>query len=131
MCKKFCSLIQTLSFNSKKTVVIEGRSANFTTHKDSTFLDISTGKGSSKNNTYAITSNGYLCLFSPNKLLEKWVNLKCNTAYAVSVTEKIIACGCSDGVIRLFDPISLEYINTVIRPHCLGKEYLGKESVTR
>ena len=29
-------------------------------------------------------------------------------------------CGCSEGVIRIFDPRTLDYLVTVPKPHSLG-----------
>jgi hypothetical protein len=99
----------------KSTNIIEGHSATFPQHKDSVFLDACCGKGPSKGNVYCITTKGLLCCFSsgsryvlseigvqplPPRLMEKWVNLKATGVFSVSVTDRYIACGCSDGIIR-------------------------------
>jgi len=49
----------------------------------------------------AITSNGILCLFSENRVLEKWIDLHVRGAYAINLTEDgRIVCACTDGIIR-------------------------------
>ncbi|KAJ3098936.1 hypothetical protein HDU97_003573 [Phlyctochytrium planicorne] len=70
--------------------------------------------------TYAITEKGILVLFSEDRVMEKWVDLKVARGRCIAVTDKMIVCGCSDGVIRLFEPITLKYIATIPKPHPLG-----------
>lgn len=40
----------------------------------------------------------YLSLDS--RVMEKYVNLKTSGVYALTVTDKFVACACSEGVIR-------------------------------
>ncbi len=89
--------------NSQKVLasLIEGRSGIFGSHKDSIFLDVASGKGSSKGNVYTVTNKGLLCCFTAStRILEKWVNLKATGVYGISLTERYIACACSNGIIR-------------------------------
>lgn len=36
------------------------------------------------------------------------------------LSESYLFCGCANGVIRLFDPYTLDYIVTLPYPHTLG-----------
>lgn len=46
------------------------------------------------------------------------------------VTPTVIICGCSDGIIRLFEPISLVYIGTLPKPFPLAMDLtLGAGSI--
>lgn len=101
--------------------LIDGRSGVLGAHRDATFVDVACGRGAASGYTYCVTATGMLCVFSPNRLMEKWVNLKTSRVFSLSVCEGTVACACADGVIRLFEHISLEYINTLPRPFPLGK----------
>ena len=47
--------------------------------------------------------------------------LICQTPTALSVTVgQHLFCGCVDGVVRVFDPLSLSYISSLPNPHPLG-----------
>lgn len=41
-------------------------------------------------------------------------------ATCLSVTDRFIFCGCSDGMVRAFSPANLHFLCTMPRPHCLG-----------
>ena len=42
--------------------------------------------------------------------------------FAVCVGKKSVVCGCSDGVIRMFEPSTMKYLATLPRPHATGHE---------
>ena len=48
------------------------------------------------------------------------LSLKASPAYCLVVNEQYLFCGCSEGVIRIFDPRTLDYLVTVPKPHSLG-----------
>lgn len=85
----------------KKVSNIEGRSGTFASHRDATFIDVTCGKGAGKGTMYCVTSQGQLCAFSiESRCMEKWVDLKVAFAYALTVSDRYVACSCSDGIIR-------------------------------
>ena len=43
-----------------------------------------------------------------------------NDAFALYVTNDHLLCGCSDGVVRVFEPASLTHIVNLPKPHPLG-----------
>ncbi|KAJ3590687.1 hypothetical protein NHX12_008636, partial [Muraenolepis orangiensis] len=56
-----------------------------------------------------------------------------SSARCLAVTESLVFCGCSDGIVRVFSPVNLQFISNLPRPHCLGVQLgthgdLGKES---
>ncbi|KAJ3130055.1 hypothetical protein HK098_006767 [Nowakowskiella sp. JEL0407] len=122
----------------QKSKVIEGRFGIMNEHKDSLFMDVASKKSEnydsapfysetdseishpSNSYTYTITDKGILMMFGEGRVMEKWVELKVNGGASLDVTDKFIVCGCTDGTIRLFEPVSLQYITTILKPHSLG-----------
>lgn len=105
------------------TPQIEGKYAILGGHKNSVFIDIVCYLSpiTHQKKTYSITENGELILFN-ERLLESWVNLNVEHGYSISVCDRFVVCGCSDGIVRLFDPDTLIHINTLPRPHYLGMD---------
>ena len=86
---------------------------------ESTFIDIARGP---RSRYYAVSTEGVLVSISSKKILDKWVKLKSTNAYCLSLSDGVIACGCSDSTVRLFDVGNLTYITTLPRLHPLGNE---------
>lgn len=42
-----------------------------------------------------------------------------------ALSPEIVACACSDGIVRLFSAIDLSYCQTIPKPHAIGKEEAG------
>ncbi|KAJ1552153.1 Mitogen-activated protein kinase-binding protein 1, partial [Nowakowskiella sp. JEL0078] len=81
---------------------------------------------SSNSSTYAISDKGVLMLFNEARIMEKWVDLRVEGGTSIDVSDRYIVCGCSDGTVRLFEPITLKYINTILKPHSLGLDISTK-----
>ncbi|CAG8504609.1 8721_t:CDS:10, partial [Scutellospora calospora] len=77
-------------------------------------------KATKSDHTYFVTSNGLLCMFTEGRLMDKWVNLQVKSAYSIDVSQQYIICACSNGIVRLFEPITLNYLGTLPKPHPLG-----------
>lgn len=90
----------------------------------SDYFDVACGRGTNSNLVFTVNDKGHLCIVNPvSRVMEKWIDMRTNgKARSISVNEKIIACGCNDGVIRLFSPDKLEYIATVPKPNPLGQD---------
>ncbi|PRP86748.1 hypothetical protein PROFUN_02897 [Planoprotostelium fungivorum] len=118
--------------NKKPCPQIDGRSPTGPRAQDVDFIDIACGKGpGQKNAVYAITSKGNLSYYNAaTRTMERWVSLKAAAVYAVSTNDRYVVCSCSNGHTRIFSTETLDYVNSLPRPHQLGKEYLGRESVT-
>nr|CAG8559660.1 314_t:CDS:10 [Entrophospora candida] len=98
--------------------VLDGRSGILGDLRDSNFVDAVCCKKS--DNTYFVTSNGLLCMFTEGRLMDKWVNLQAKGAFSIVASEQYVICACTDGVIRLFEPMTLKYLGTLPKPHPLG-----------
>ncbi|XP_078675991.1 WD repeat-containing protein 62-like isoform X2 [Branchiostoma floridae x Branchiostoma belcheri] len=117
---KFWYLDESKASKNLGTVPLLGRSGILGEQRNNFFCDVACGRGMMKDSTYCITRSGLLCEFNERRLLDKWVELRTTCANCISVSENHIACGCADGVVRLFDPKTLHYICTLPKPHYLG-----------
>ena len=52
--------------------------------------------------------------------MDKLLDVQSGRGYCLCVTSFHVVAGCADGVIRLFDPITLDYVASLPRPHYLG-----------
>lgn len=69
---------------------------------------------------YALSSNGKLCVFNENRKVEKWMNIKTNKAFGLSIAGHHLLCSCSDATVRVFSTEALEHIVTLPKPPALG-----------
>ncbi|KAF7495810.1 Mitogen-activated protein kinase-binding protein 1 [Sarcoptes scabiei] len=97
-----------------------GRNAILGDQRNNYFCDVQCGHGESKESTYVITKSGLLCEFNNRRLLNKWVELKTESAFCITLSQNYICVGCSQGLIRCFRPQTLEFVCTLPRPHSLG-----------
>lgn len=103
-----------------ESLPLMGRNAILGDQRNNYFCDVACGRDESRESTYAITKSGLLCEFNSRRLLEKWVELRTDAAYCLSLSRDYICVGCSDSVIRCFRPNTLEFVCTLPRPHFLG-----------
>ncbi|KAI3443097.1 MFS domain-containing protein [Psidium guajava] len=61
---------------------------------------------------YALTEAGVLCLIHSGSLRNS-VDLKVKKAFALSASDRLIACGCSNGLVQLVSVETLEYAGTI------------------
>lgn len=88
--------------------MLDGRSGILGELRDSNYVDAACSQDGKF--TYAITSQGVLCLFSEGRVMEKWIDLHVRGAYSLSLAESCIVCACADGVIR-YDECYKEYVD--------------------
>ena len=87
------------SSTAQNIQVIDGRAGILGELRDGNYVDAVCSHDGQF--TYAISSNGVLCQFSENRVLEKWVDLQVRGAYSVDLTEDgSVICACTDGIIR-------------------------------
>ncbi|XP_048586739.1 mitogen-activated protein kinase-binding protein 1 isoform X2 [Nematostella vectensis] len=111
---------ETNKSKHNKTLPIMGRSALLGELRNNAFCDVACGTGENSDYTYCVTNSGMLCSFGAKRVLDKWVELRASKAQCIAVSEKYIFCGCTDGIIRVFNPSTLEFVNTLPKPHFLG-----------
>ncbi len=96
---------------------------------DSIFMDVACCQGEDGIDTvYAVTSSAVLCVFSTQHVMERWINLEANNAYSLSVCGRLLCIGCSNGILRLFDAGSLQFIVTLPKPPPFGRANLASTS---
>lgn len=105
---------------AKLTHPLNGRSAILGEQQNNSFVAVACGRDHFSKYAYVLTASGLLCQFNDSRELEKLTEVKSGRGYCLLVTQSYVLCGCADGVIRLFDPISLDYIISLPRPHHLG-----------
>ncbi|KAI8831545.1 WD40-repeat-containing domain protein [Chytriomyces cf. hyalinus JEL632] len=110
--------------HSSNVPIIDGVFATVGEHKNSTFMDIATFAAETSDGkqqqAYSITDKGILVLFNGERVMEKWVDLKVKGGLSIAICSRFIVCGCTDGIIRLFEPVTMKYIATLPKPHHLG-----------
>lgn len=62
---------------------------------------------------FAVTNCGALICLGMNKMMEKWVLLEAETACSVTLYKSFVVCGCNNGILRIFNAATLEFIETV------------------
>ncbi|XP_065853201.1 uncharacterized protein [Euphorbia lathyris] len=62
---------------------------------------------------YALTNEGVLCLVDCGFSVTKSVDLKVEKGFALSASDKLIACACSDGIVQLFTSGTLNYTGSL------------------
>ncbi|KAI9335913.1 WD40-repeat-containing domain protein, partial [Obelidium mucronatum] len=94
--------------NQQQIPLVEGTFAIVGEHKNSLFMDLvyyrDLKASRQVGHAYSITEKGILV----------------NGGYSLAICTRFIVCGCSDGVIRLFEPTTMKYIATLPKPHYLG-----------
>ncbi|KAI8359604.1 hypothetical protein B0O80DRAFT_440656 [Mortierella sp. GBAus27b] len=98
--------------------LLEGRAGTLGDQRNSNFVDAVCSKNGRL--TYVVTSNGLLCAFNNDRAIEKVVNLDARGAYSVNLTKDALICACTDGIIRLYEPESLEFIASLPKPPPVG-----------
>ncbi|KAJ7513335.1 hypothetical protein O6H91_24G001100 [Diphasiastrum complanatum] len=108
------------------TIPLDGKSVTLGSQKDSSFIGVTSAsivqlnegecQSGSISPLYALTSSGVLCLLHMGVAVEKWVDLKVERGYGISVSQTHVACACSDGIVRIFIVRSLTYAATLPRP---------------
>ncbi|XP_013377888.1 PREDICTED: WD repeat-containing protein 62 isoform X1 [Chinchilla lanigera] len=102
------------------TVPLVGRSGILGELHNNIFCGVACGRGQMAGNTFCVSYSGLLCQFNEKRVLEKWINLKVSLSSCLCVSEELIFCGCTDGIVRIFQAHSLQYLTNLPKPHYLG-----------
>nr|XP_027202549.1 uncharacterized protein LOC113796468 isoform X2 [Dermatophagoides pteronyssinus] len=111
--------------NKFESLPLMGRNAILGDQRNNYFCDVACDRrgssgGNGSESTYAITKSGLLCEFNNRRLLNKWVELRTESANCITLSQNLICVGCSQGIIRCFRPQTLEFVTSLPRPHQLG-----------
>ncbi|XP_069764244.1 mitogen-activated protein kinase-binding protein 1-like isoform X2 [Narcine bancroftii] len=117
---KFWYLNDSKACKANITVPLIGRSGLLGELHNNFFSGVACGKGKMARSTFCITSSGLLCQFNGKRVLDKWLDLKTSSANCITATQEFIFCGCSNGTLKLFNPVTLHFITNLPKPHYLG-----------
>ncbi|XP_045747290.1 WD repeat-containing protein 62 isoform X1 [Mirounga angustirostris] len=102
------------------TVPLVGRSGILGELHNNIFCGVACGRGQMAGSTFCVSYSGLLCQFNEKRVLEKWINLKVSLSSCLCVSQELIFCGCTDGIVRIFQAHSLQYLANLPKPHYLG-----------
>ncbi|XP_070080223.1 WD repeat-containing protein 62 isoform X17 [Equus przewalskii] len=102
------------------TVPLVGRSGILGELHNNVFCGVACGRGRMAGNAFCVSYSGLLCQFNEKRVLEKWINLKVSLSSCLCVSQELIFCGCTDGIVRIFQAHSLHYLANLPKPHYLG-----------
>nr|XP_054396195.1 WD repeat-containing protein 62 isoform X6 [Pongo abelii] len=102
------------------TVPLIGRSGILGELHNNIFCGVACGRGQMAGSTFCVSYSGLLCQFNEKRVLEKWINLKVSLSSCLCVSQELIFCGCTDGIVRIFQAHSLHYLANLPKPHYLG-----------
>ncbi|KAI9282726.1 WD40-repeat-containing domain protein [Sporodiniella umbellata] len=103
-----------------ETQVLDGRSGLLGVLRDANFVDVACDQSNGSGYTYFVTDTGILCAFKEGRMIDKWVNLQVKNSFSIAVSSTFVICTCSEGTVRLFEPITLKYLGILPKPHPLG-----------
>ncbi|KAJ9180608.1 hypothetical protein P3X46_008827 [Hevea brasiliensis] len=63
---------------------------------------------------YALTDEGVLCLVDYGLSVRNSVDLKVEKGFALSASDKLVACACSNGIVLLFMSGTLDYVGSLL-----------------
>uniref|UniRef100_A0A8C3Q3L9 MABP1/WDR62 second WD40 domain-containing protein n=1 Tax=Chrysolophus pictus TaxID=9089 RepID=A0A8C3Q3L9_CHRPC len=110
-------------------VPLSGRGGLLGGLQDNVFCGAAGGRGRMAMNTFCISTTGLLCRFDGRRVLEKWVDVKVSSASCISVSEDFVFCGCTNGIVRVFQAHDLRYCCDLPCPHPLGPDLLYPDTV--
>ncbi|KAI8642645.1 hypothetical protein BD408DRAFT_416281 [Parasitella parasitica] len=110
------------NLSSRETQVLDGRSGILGVLRDANFVNVACDQSGNTGYTYFITDTGILCIFKEGRVIDKWVDLQVKNAFSIAVSSNYVICTCSEGVIRLFEPVTLKYAGILPKPHPLGTD---------
>ncbi|XP_061762005.1 mitogen-activated protein kinase-binding protein 1 isoform X2 [Nerophis ophidion] len=128
---KFWYLDHSKTSKVNATVPLLGRSGLLGELRNNFFCDVGCGRGQQASFTFCITTSGLLVQFDQRRLLDKWVELRAAQATCLCVTDQLIFCGCSDGAVRAFSPLTLHFICNLPRPHFLGVDVAAMTDISQ
>ncbi|KAI9103015.1 WD40-repeat-containing domain protein [Phlyctochytrium arcticum] len=104
-------------------VVLDGILGHMTEHQNSHFVDVACATAPDGDTyTYCVTAEGILMCFNGEWGMERWVDLKVQAGKTITVSETLVICGCTDGIMRVFEQRTLAYVSTLPKPHPIDVE---------
>ncbi|RZC84309.1 hypothetical protein C5167_047095 [Papaver somniferum] len=103
---------------------LDGKSATLGCQKGNSFVSVVSATSSSANLVggsravklypiYALTDAGVLCLIKSGFSVTRWEDLEVEKSFAMSISNKLIACACTNGVVKLFTVETIKYVGSL------------------
>lgn len=115
--------ICTASSANSEVKCMSSKTVDLAEMRDKNFVSVACAKGT----VFTLTEDGILCVFTAERVMDKWMELHVSNGYTLCASNNLLACGCSDGIIRCFDSESLEHIITLPRPPPLGEANISPD----
>ncbi|KAM3689728.1 hypothetical protein ACB098_09G070500 [Castanea mollissima] len=107
------------------SMALHGKPVDLGPQKGSSFVSVASQMGSDSSYVnseqtgnlfpiYALTDTGVLCLIHSGLSVRKSVDLKVGKGFALSASNMLVACACSNGIVQLFASDTLTYAGSVI-----------------
>ncbi|PON63709.1 WD repeat containing protein [Trema orientale] len=93
------------------SLAVHGKAVNLGPQKESSFISITS---TLRNNITMCGQAGVLCLLDSGLSVRKFVDLKVEKGFAISVSDKLVACACSNGIVQLFTIDALKYAGSLL-----------------
>ena len=98
--------------------------------KDKVFTDTFISISNKKCKIFAVSQDSYLLEVNiVDKMIGKWMHLKANECFSLSTNDELIFCGCSDGILRIFDLNTLNHIISLPKQNSLNSLYLSNSNI--
>jgi WD40 repeat protein len=105
--------------------IMESKSADLTKVKLKIFVGVQCvnngGVSGKEEQVLSLASDGHLYVYDKNRKLTKWMNIKVDRALGCALGGDLLYCGCTEGIVRIFNSKSLEHILTLPKPPPLGQ----------
>ena len=115
--------VTTASSSTAEVKCMASKNFDLAEMKEKTFCSVAVGKES----VFALTSEGFLCVFTAERAMDKWMDLHVGNGYVLTTSGKYLVCGCADGIIRCFDSNTMSHIVTLPRPPPLGQANISPD----
>ncbi len=105
---------------------LKNDSVTLGSHKNMPFCDVASCNGPF---VYTVTDTGILSGFNHSRIMEKWVDTKIARGTCIFLSVDYIFCGGSDGLVRIFEPLTLKYVTTLPKPDSIPSNFNGKDAL--
>ncbi|KJE96850.1 hypothetical protein CAOG_07111 [Capsaspora owczarzaki ATCC 30864] len=117
---------QPSSPSSESSSILQGKPLGLGEQASQTFTSVACGVGAAKDRIFAITATGILCTFNSQRQLENWMDVKAERCFALAVNATHLIIGGASGIIRAFEPTTLQHITSLSHP-CLNQNTSNAE----
>ena len=93
----------------------------FEAQRYSNFTDCSFGSGSNRHTLFCSTATGGICIFHENKIMDRYVQTECPSAFCINIVNNVLYIGCSDGLCFLYSVPEMILLGNVPLPDAIPR----------